>query len=120
MLYLLVPVVVVLVVGMVARSRRNAPGASLARAALRAGVLVSVVRLIAYWSGLALYAGHHDWRQSVGYALMILSSVAELAIVAALTGSRAGASLLVCGFIVLTSAAFGWAWAWIRARWAFR
>src|SRR5262245_19270847 len=120
MLYLLGLLGVVITVGALARRHGDASSASLARSAVRLGVLVSVLRLSAYWSGLALYAGHGDWRQSVGYALLILSSVAELAIAPALTGSRSASPLLVGGFIVLTSAALGWVWAWLRTRWASR
>jgi len=74
MLYLLALLVVAIAIGVVARSHPGAPRASLMKTALRVDVVVSVVRLSAFWSGLALYAGHGDWHQSVGYALLILSS----------------------------------------------
>ena len=120
MFYLLALLVVVITVGVVARRYRGAPNASLAKTAVRLGGLVSVVRLSLFWSGLALFTGHSDWRQTVGYALLIVNSVAELAIAAACTGKRSGSSLLVAGLIVLTSAALGWAWAWVRLRSSFR
>lgn len=120
MFYLLALLVVVITLGVVARSYRGTPNASLAKTAVRVGALFSVVRLSVFWGGLALYTGHSDWRQTVGYALLIVNSVLELAIAAACTGKRSGSSLLVAGLIVLTSAALGWAWAWIRVRSVFR
>lgn len=88
----------------------------LAKTAIRVGGLIAVIRLSVFWTALALYTGHSDWRQSVGYVLLIVNSVAEYAMAAALTGNRSGSSLLVAGLIVLTSSAIGLAWAWIRVR----
>jgi hypothetical protein len=116
MLYLLALLVVLVTLAVIARIYPGAPSASLSKTALRAAGFLSVARLTIFWSGLALYTGHSDWRQTVGYGLLIVNSVVELAIAAALTGKRSGSSLLVAAFIVLTSAALGWAWAWLRAR----
>lgn len=90
------------------------------KTAVRVGGIISVVRLCVFWGGLTLYTCYSDWRQIAGYALLIVNSVVELAIAAACAGNRFGSSLLVAGLIVLTSAALGWAWAWIRVRSAFR
>jgi hypothetical protein len=92
----------------------------LAQTALRVGGLISAARLSTFWVGLALYTGHGDWRQIVGYALLIVNSAVELALTAALTGRRSGSPLLTAGLIVLTSFALAWAWAWMRARSGFR
>ncbi len=116
MLYLLALLFVLIAVTAIARSYRGAPKASLSKTAVRVAALLSVVRLSIFWTGLALYTGHGDWRQTVGYALLIVNSVVELAIAAAWTGKQSGTSLLVAGLIVLTSAAIGWAWAWFRVR----
>jgi hypothetical protein len=120
MLYLLALVVVVITLVAIVRSHRGAPNSSLTKNAVRVGAIISVVRLGLFWGGFALYNSHHDWRQTVGYALLILNSVAELAIAGALSGKRSGPSLLVATLIVLTSAALGLALAWIRARLASR
>ena len=116
MLYLLALVVVLVTLVVISRIYPGAPNASLSKTAVRAAAFLSVARLTVFWSGLALYTGQSDWRQTVGYLLLIVNSVVELAITAALTGKRSGSSLLVAAFIVLTSAALGWAWAWLRAR----
>lgn len=113
MLYL---ALLVVVIGLgVILSHRGHPRSSSAMTVVRVGGLISVVRLGVFWGALALYTGYSDWRQAVGYALLIANSVAELAIAAAWSGSRPGPSLLVAGLIVLTSAALGWLWAWIHA-----
>lgn len=116
MLYLLALLFVLITVVAIARSYRGAPKASLSKTAIRVVALVAVVRLSIFSTGLALYTGHSDWRQTVGYVLLIVNSVVELAIAAALTGTRTGTPLLVAGLIVLTSAAIGWGWAWLRVR----
>lgn len=120
MFYLLALLVLVIGFGVVARSYRGIPDSSLAKTAVRVGGLVSVVRLGAFFGGFALYSNHSDWRQTVGYALLIVNSVAELAIAAAFTGNRSSSPVLVAGLIVLTSAALGWTWAWLRVRSVFR
>ena len=119
MLYLLLLVIVV-ALGVFAWSYGGAPNVSLAQTAVRVGAVISAARLGAFGVGLALYTGYGDWRQVVGYVLLIVNSVVELAITAALTGSRTGSPLLTAGLIVLTSVALAWAWAWLRARSGFR
>ena len=116
MLYLLVLLVVFIALVVIARVYRIAPNASMSKTAVRAAVFLSVARLTIFWASLALYTGHSDWRQTVGYVLLIVNSVVELAIAAALTGKQSGSSLLVAVLIVLTSVALGWVWVWLRAR----
>jgi hypothetical protein len=84
---------------------------------LRVGGIIALARIGLFWGALALYAGHADWRQSVGYALLVLNSAVELALARSVPGVQPGPPLLVAGLIVLTSVTLGFAWAWIRARW---
>lgn len=119
MLYLAL-VVVVISLGVALRSHRGHPTSSVTTTAVQAGGLIAVVRLGAFWGALALYTNHGDWRQTVGYGLLIVNSVVELAIAAAWTGRRPGPPLVVAALIVLTSAALGWVWAWIHWRVATR
>jgi hypothetical protein len=119
MFQLLVLLVILIILGVVARRFGGTPNDSLAKAAVRAGGIVLVLRLSVFWCGLALYTGYSGWQQPVGYALLIINSVVEFAIAAAIEG-RAGSPLLVAVLIALTSAAFGWAWAWFRARSTFK
>ena len=120
MFQLLVILVVLIIFGVIARRYRGTPNDSLAKSAVRVGGIVLVLRLSVFWCGLALYTGYSGWQQSVGYALLIINSVVEFAIAAAVQGSRPGSPLLVAGLIVLTSAAFGWAWGWFRTRSTFK
>lgn len=122
MLYLALVVVVVSIGILTARaaSQRGVPQRSLAATGLRVGGLIALARLGLFWSGLALYTGHADWRQVGGYALLILGSVVELGLAASWSGSHPGPPLLVAVLIVLTSAMLGFAWAWIRFRRPFR
>jgi len=99
-----------------AARQRGVPQRSLAATGLRVGGLIALVRLSLLWGGLALYTGHADWRQGVGYALLIPNSVVELALAASWSGRHPGPPLLVAGLIVLTSTVPGFAWAWIRFR----
>ena len=118
MLYLALVVLVVSIGILTARvaRQRGAPQRSLAATGLRVGGLIALARLSLFWGGLALYAGHADWRQVGGYALLILNSVVELTLAASWSGRHPGPPLLVAGLIVLTSALLGFAWAWLRLR----
>jgi hypothetical protein len=87
-----------------------------AHIAFRVGSIIGVVRIGLYLSALALYTGHSDWGLVVGYALLIVNSGVELAIASVLNGRRPGSTLAVTALIVLTSAALGCGWAWIRWR----
>lgn len=80
---------------------------SLPALGLQIGGFIALVRLGVFWSGLALYTGHGDWRQVAGYALLILNSAPELALAAAGSGKHPGPTLLVAGLIVLSSAFLG-------------
>ena len=120
MLYLLLLLVIVIALGVFAWSYGGTPNVSPAQTAVQVGAIITAVRLGVFWVGFALYTGHGDWRQVVGYVLLIVNSVVELALTAALTGSRTGSPLLTAGLIVLTSVALAWAWAWLRARSGFR
>ena len=84
------------------------------RTAVRVSGVIAVVRVGLFWGALVLYTGNSDWRQAAGYVVLILNSVVELAIAAAVTGHHPGPSLLVAGLIVLTSAIVGWMWALTR------
>lgn len=111
----LLALLVAIVLGIVAATHSSGSPSSFAITAIRAGGWIALVRVGLYWAALALYIGHADWRQIAGYALLVVNSAAELAIVGAVTGSRpAGPSVVVAGVIVLTSAILGSAWAWIR------
>jgi hypothetical protein len=116
MIYLLTLLVVVIGLGVVARSQRGTPRVSLTTTAVLTGVLIAAVRLGLFWGALALYSGGADARQSAGYVVLIVSSLPELAIAAVLSGHNPGAPPLVALLIALTSAVLGWLWAWIRFR----
>ena len=88
----------------------------MATTGLQVGGLVVLMRVGLFWAALWLYSGHADWRQVVGYAVLILDSVLELTIAASLSGSRPAPPLFTTALIVLTSLALGFAWAWLRAR----
>ena len=118
MLYLALVVFVVGIGILTARAarQRGVPQGSLAATGLRVGGLIALARLALFCGGLALYTGHADWRQGGGYALLVLTAVAELALAASWSGRHPGPPLLVAGLIGLTSAVLGFAWAWIRFR----
>ena len=122
MLYLALVIFVVGIGILSARAarQRGVPQGSLAATGLRVGGLIALARLALFWAGLALYTGHADWRQGGGYALLIVTSVVELALAASWSGRHPAPPLVVAGLIVLTSAVLGFAWAWIQFRPPFR
>src|SRR5690348_12354671 len=103
MLYLTLVVFAVGIGILTARAarQRRAPQGSLAATGLRVGGLIALARLALFWGGLALYTGQADWRQGIGYAVLILTSVVELALAASWSGRHPGPPLLVAGLIVL-------------------
>ena len=115
MVYLIALLVVAIGFVVVARSSRDTPKVSLTTTAVLAGVLIAAVRLGLFWGASALYGGGPDHGQGVGYVVLIVNSLPELAIAAALSG-HPGAPPLVAALIALTSAVLGWLWAWLRFR----
>ena len=102
-------------IGVIAAARWSGVESSFAITAVRAGGWIALVRVALYRVALALYVDHADWRQIAGYGLLVLNAGAELAMVGLLTGNRPpGPSVAVAAALVLTSAALGVAWAWIR------
>ena len=95
-------------------SRRGTPRRSLFVTAFRGGVGIALVRLVVFYSGLSLFNGYADGRQVLGYALLILNSLVELGLAAALSGARPGPPILVAALIGLTSVLLGFVWAWLR------
>jgi hypothetical protein len=93
--------------GLRARTKPRARTAFSMKTAVRASSFIAVVRLGLFWSGMALL-GYPDWRQVVGYELLVLTSLVELGF--------AGSLVLGSALVVLTSAVLGWAWAWARFR----
>ena len=65
-------------------------GRVIAATGLQVGGLVALVRVGVFWAAFWLYTGHADWRQVVGYAVLILDSILELTLAASLAGSRPG------------------------------
>ena len=114
MIYLTAALVVVFGLGMAARSRLGAPARSFGTTAILAGAFIAAVRLGLFWGASALYGGGADHGQGAGYVVLIVNSLPELAIAAALSGHHPGAPLLVAVLIALTSAVLGWLLAWIR------
>jgi hypothetical protein len=112
----LVLVVSLGVLALRAARRRGAPRRSLSTTALQAALLIASIRLGLFWGGLALYAGHADWRQVAGYGLLVLNAVVELALAAALSSRQPGPPLLVAGLILVTSLVLGFAWGRLRFR----
>ena len=113
MIYLAAVLVVLIGLVVIARSQRGVPRLSLTTTAILAGALIAVIRLGLFCGALTLYGGSADPRQGAGHLLLILNSLPELAIAAALSG-HPGAPPLVAVLITLTSAALGWLLAWIR------
>jgi len=111
----LLALLLVMVLGLIAGARLEM-GSAWAITAFRAGGVIAIIRVAMYWLGLALYRSGADWRQPVGYALLIVNSVVELAIASRWTDTRRGPSLAVAALIVMTSAMLGCAFAWIRVR----
>ena len=87
---------------------------SLMTTAIRVGGMIAAIRLGLFWSSLALYSGHADWRQVLGYGLLIGNALVELGIAASLAAGP-GSPFLVSALIVLTSGALGGIWGWIRS-----
>ena len=76
--------------------------------------MIAAIRLGLFWSSLALYLGRADWRQVLGYGLLIGNALVELGIAASLAAGP-GSPFLVSALIVLTSGALGGIWGWIRS-----
>ena len=113
MIYLTVVLVIVFGLLLIALSQRGAPRLPLTTTAILTAAVITAVRLGLFWGALTLHSGSADPRQGAGYVGLILNSLPELAIAAALSGHPA-ARPLVAVLITLTSAAFGWLLAWIR------
>lgn len=96
--------------------KRGVPRRSLSATALFVGAEIAVVRLLVFYCAWSLFDGHADWRQGLGYLLLILNALVELGLAAALSGGRPGPPLLVAALIAVTSVLLGFAWAWLRFR----
>ena len=96
-----------------AARKRGLPPRALSVTALRVGAGIALVRLAVLYGAMSLY-GYADERQGLGYVLLILNSVVELALAVALSGGRPGSTLLIAALIGLTSFLLGFAWAWLR------
>jgi hypothetical protein len=112
----LAALLVVIALGLIAGTRLDMVGSARVKTAVLVGGVIAVIRVAVYYLGLALYSGYADWRQAVGYALLIVNSVAELAIASVWADPRRGPAPAVAGLIVLTSGVLGFAWAWTRVR----
>lgn len=113
---LLAVLCLLLALGIIASARVEMTGIPWGRTALWTGGVLAFVRIVVYGMSLALYNGNADWRQSVGYALLIINAGGELAVAPAWSNAKRGPSLAVAGLIVLTSVVLGFLWSWIRER----
>jgi hypothetical protein len=111
----LIAVLVVLALGFIAGTRLEVVEGQFMKTAVQAAATIALVRLGLYVLGLAFYR-YADWRQALGYGLLTVNSVVELAIASTWTDPRRGPSLAAPVLIVVTSALLGFAWAWIRVR----
>jgi hypothetical protein len=79
------------------------------RTVLVVGV-IAALRLGVFWIALTLTGEYADWRQILGYWLLMLNSIVELSMASAVTHHHLVGSLLTSGLIVLTSALLARAW----------
>ena len=74
------------------------------------GALIAAVRLMVFWAALGLSARYSDWRQVLGYLLLMVNSIVEIGITSIWTRDSSVGSVVATCLIVATSGVLGWVW----------
>jgi hypothetical protein len=107
------PVIIVTVLALVFPRWRGMAKSSFRLTAIRAGAVIAAARVAVFVVATALM-NHGDFRQVVGYFVVMFDALPELALASALNGRRPGGVPLTAALIALTSFAVGWLWALVR------
>jgi hypothetical protein len=79
-------------------------------------LLITAVRLAMFFGSRTLYTSDSEYGQIIGYALLILNAVVEMAAAVALTGRHPAPASAVALLIALTSGLLAWLLGLIRGR----